>query len=113
MIIIKIVAAVIMASCVLYTAAYMCIYTAAINYEILDRMGFDPEIRGKYMIGTPYLHIYVHVRGVDLFLNPFRSYSRQHKTYGNVTELKNRMYNWGMLYNPVSDSFVRCSNEIR
>ena len=92
---------------IVYIASYMCVYTAALMYLILESVGLDPELRSKKMIDTDYLHVYVSVSGIDLFLNPFREYSTEYKQYNNVEDLKERLNNWGELYNPINDKFIK------
>lgn len=91
----------------IYAMMYMCIYTAAVNYTVLRVVGLDPEIRSKDIIGTQYAHCYVHVCGIDIFLNPFRKYSEEYTTIRDVEGIKNYYPNWGEIFNPLTSDFVK------
>jgi hypothetical protein len=81
----------------LYVIMYMCIYTAYASYVFLNSLGFHPEIRSKDMLGTSYAHAYVHLNGIDIFLNPFRNYSKDYTILNGPEDLKN-YNNWVCLY---------------
>jgi hypothetical protein len=87
-----------------YIMSYCCIYTAVGMFEILQP--FEPEYRCKDMIGTEYMHAYVHVNGINLFLNPFTKYSDNYRTYKTSNDIINVAPNWGSLYNPICDNFM-------
>ena len=87
-----------------YVTSYACIYTAFVMHNVLSP--FNPEYRSKEMIGTEYRHFYVNVGGHDLFLNPLREYSEEHKTYTSNEKYISRISNWGCLYVPVFDVFI-------
>ena len=87
-----------------YIISYTCIYTAFIIHNVLSP--FNPEYRSKEMIGTEYRHFYVGVMGHDLFLNPFREYSGEYKTYNSNENYISRIPNWGYFYIPVLDIFI-------
>ena len=88
----------------IYIASYCCMYTSVIISSSLNVVGVDAEIRSKDMTGTPYMHLYTHALGHDLFLNPLREYSTKYKVY-TVDEVKNTRY-WGHLFNPMTGEFI-------
>lgn len=73
-------------------------------FEMLDPL--EPEYRCKDMIGTNYMHAYVHVNGIDLFLNPLTDYSDDYRVYHTSDEFIMAAPNWGQLYIPIFDRFI-------
>ena len=88
----------------IYIASYCCMYTSVVISSALNAVNVDAEIRSKDMTGTPYMHLYTHALGYDLFLNPFRGYSESYKVY-TVDEMKQNK-DWGHLFNPFSGEFI-------
>lgn len=88
-----------------YIVGYCCPYTAAVIYTCTAPL--HPEIRCVDMVGTDFHHAYVHVCGIDLFLNPFREYEDTYRTYATVDDYVSVYRDWGSLYIPVLNKFMR------
>lgn len=89
-----------------YIISYCCIYTAIITYHITKP--FNPEYRKIDMntINHNY-HAYVHVFGLDLFLNPFREYGEYTIIKTHEEYMNNIKSQFGEIYIPILNKSIK------